>query len=62
MLSSFDETLSDYVESTELCSHQENTAFFKNMFEKAFKNLKYEFEKKIFFEDTERLYILVTKN
>ena len=64
ILSSFDETLNDYGESTELYSHYKNTASFKNMFEKDFKNLKYEFEKvgNTFFEDTEMLYALVTKN
>ena len=32
MLSSFDETLNDYGESTELYSHHENTTSFENMF------------------------------
>ena len=45
MLSSFDETLTDYGESTELYGHHENTTFFEKMFKKDFKNLKYEFEK-----------------
>ena len=64
MLSSFDETLNDYGESTELYSHHENTTSFENMFKKDFKNLKYELDswKPIFFEDTEILYVLVTKN
>ena len=45
ILSSFDETLNDYGESTELYSHHENTTSFVNMFKKDFKNLKCEFEK-----------------
>ena len=54
----------DYGESTELYSHHENTTSFKNMFKKDFESLKYEFEKagNPFFEDTEILYTLVTKN
>ena len=33
-LSSFDETLNDFGESTELYSHHENTTSFENMFKK----------------------------
>ena len=64
MLSSFDETLNDYGKSMELYSHHENTTSFENMFKKDFKNRKYEFKKvgNPFFEDTEILYTLVTKN
>ena len=45
MLSSFDETVNDYGERTELYSHHQNTTSFENMFKKDFKNLKYEFKK-----------------
>ena len=64
MLSSFDETLNDYGKSMELYSHHENTTSFENMFKKDFENRKYEFKKvgNPFFEDTEILYTLVTKN
>ena len=64
ILSNFDETLNDYGESTPLYSHHENTTFLENMFKKDFKNFKYQFEKaeNLFFEDTEILYTIVTKN
>ena len=45
MLPSFDETVNDYGERTELYSHHQNTTSFENMFKKDFKNLKYEFKK-----------------
>ena len=64
ILSTFDETLNDYGESTELYSHHKNTTSFANMFKKDFKKLNYEFEKvgNSLFEDTETLCTLVTKD
>ena len=58
MLSSFDETLNDYGESTELYSHHENTTSFENMFKKDFKNLKYELDSwKPIFLKTRKYYM-----
>ena len=62
ILSNFDETLNDYGESTLLYSHHENTTFLENMFKKDFKNYQFEKAENPFFEDTEILFTIVTKN